>query len=129
MSDFELVSPFPRTLTDLEVGILLRILDSDFEGSVEYRAKANFAAVVGKCTFGCPTIEIEIDPAALRAVSDEGYGPLEFEGLVCSRDEEPAAGILLFSNDDYLVSMEYLDVKGTGTSEWPDLDRVTSVSE
>ncbi len=129
MVDFELVAQFPRPLTELEAGILLRILESDFEGAVEYRAQVDFASVVGKCNCGSPTIHIEIDTAAPRAVSDEGYEPLDFEGLVCACDGEPAAGIMIFSKDGYIVSMEYLDVQGTGTSEWPDLSRITSISE
>jgi hypothetical protein len=118
---------FPRPLTDVEKAILNRILEPEFEGAEEYRSQVEFATAVSKCGCGCPSVNFEVDRSAPRATDDPGYGPLDVEAVISAHGEDPAAGILVFSKDGYLVSLEYLDVQGTGESQWPDLNRVSAV--
>jgi hypothetical protein len=59
---------FPRPLTANERAVLEAVLPSGGFKDVEvYRAQLDGLMVVGRCTCGCPTIDLRVDDAAPRS--------------------------------------------------------------
>jgi hypothetical protein len=117
----------PRPLSDAEKKITLLLLSREFPGAQELRAQVDHAQVVGECDCGCPTIDIEVAEAAPRSLPQSGAGPLPYEGSVASDGEDPAGGIILFSSNGYINSLEYYPMRDPSPPDWPDLTRIEVV--
>jgi hypothetical protein len=117
----------PRPLNDAERAILDALLTPEFPGSAQLWSQMPDAVVVGRCDCGCPTVNISVAKTAPR--SDAALnGPLApYEGRVAPLSDEPVGDLLLFVNDGYMSSLEYVFYTDTPPMEWPRLDRVEIV--
>lgn len=57
----------PRLLSDIERGVIARLLAVSFPGRDELRAQLPFAIIVGQCGCGCATVNLAVDRAAAPA--------------------------------------------------------------
>jgi len=115
----------PRGLNEPERSIIEMLLAPDFPGSKELRAQVPDAVVVDTCDCGCPTVDIIVPRSAPRS---EVSGPLApYEGRVTPSSDEPIGEILLFVDEGYISSLEYVSYADPPPRDWPTLDRVELV--
>ena len=114
----------PRPLNDAERSMLLALLAPEYPGVSELRSQVPDAVVVGKCDCGCPTVDIKVPPSAPRSRVQTKNRLAPYEGRVAPLRDEPAGDIILFVDDGYLSSLEYVPYADPSPAEWPSLDRV-----
>lgn len=117
----------PRLLTDREAAAArLTIEMSASEDREALLAQLSSAQVVGYCGCGCATVHLEVPPSqAPRAgVTREVIDTV----FVLDTDGEIEGGIIVFTADGYLDSLEVHDFGGEPISPMPPIERLTSKS-
>jgi hypothetical protein len=110
----------PRPISASEQAVLDHVLGGGSPEALRLRQQVPSLVAVARCDCGCPTIEFDTPGAASDAVSF----PLDVEGQVLGRDDEPPVDILVFVRDGRLSSLELVSY-GDGTpSEWPPVDLI-----
>lgn len=117
----------PRPLNEVERSVIDALLTPEFPGSGELRSQTLHAVVVGKCDCGCPTVDISVPVSAPRSDALLKGSLAPFEGRVAQLGDEPVGELLLFVNEGYISSLEYVFYVDTPPAEWPNLDRVEVV--
>ncbi len=116
------MASMPRPLTVSERSILDLMLSLDFEGVEELRRQALNVLVTGRCSCGCPTIDLATSPDSNRSRIADSTSPVQAR---VDHGEGHAPGeFILFLNDGRLSSLEYVYYDEI-PNDWPDIDRVT----
>ena len=102
-----------RPLRPAEAAILGFLLSADFPGAGALRHQARAARVVEGCPCGCASVELEVDPAAPRALQVSQYNAVEARGV------HVAADLILFVADGRLASMEIVGHGAQRFTEFP----------
>src|SRR6202035_425029 len=94
-----------------ELAVLGSVLDQSFAGADELRAQVAYATVTGKCPCGCATIDIAVSRVAPVWSHPSRVVPVDIN--VIGEDGAIAGGIILFTDDGYLSSLEiYSNIEG-----------------
>jgi len=93
-----------RPLTEAQSQVLSSLLALDFPGVIELRCQAPSARVVGKCSCGCASVELEVD-RELCPPSTAGR-PIPAEATVLDRSDNPVGGVMVFLKAGYLSYLE-----------------------
>jgi hypothetical protein len=117
----------PRPLSDAEKCIIDFLLSQEFPGADELRSQVDQTLAIGKCDCGCPTINLKVAESAPRSLPQSGRGPLPYEGSVAPGGDDPVGGIILFSSDGYLSSLEFYGFEDSPPHDWPNLDQIDLV--
>jgi hypothetical protein len=103
-----------RALSDLERGVLERILSVEFEGADRFREQIPNLRVIWKCDCGCPTVDFRASGVSVQRL-------LEAEGRIAPRIIGGApAEVIVFERDGVLSSLEYVYYDGNPPAEFPD---------
>jgi hypothetical protein len=86
-----------RRMTSEEQAVVLAMLAQDFPGSEELRAQVPAAVVTGRCTCGCATIDLRVEPVPRAAGA-----PVQNGVLISANVRDEGSGALLFVEDGYL---------------------------
>ncbi|MDJ0771549.1 MAG: hypothetical protein QNJ12_22375 [Ilumatobacter sp.] len=106
MSEFTPEDPTEwRPLTDQERELLEALTSQDFTGAGDLRHQIDYAQAQRGCNCGCGTIDLRVDrahapPAPLTRQPAPG------EANVVDDNGDTIAGLILFTNDGYLSSLE-----------------------
>ena len=114
----------PRPLNDAERSVLRALLAPDYPGVEELRLQIPDAVVVGRCDCGCPTVDIKVNGGVPRSSVHTKNRLAPYEARVAPLNHEPVGDIILFVDDGYLSSLEYVPYADPSPTEWPSLDRV-----
>jgi len=106
-----------------ELRILTLLLAEDFAGADELRAQLPFVRVVGRCTCGCATVELEVAHER-SAPAGRRQSPIPSEAQVRDAADEPAGGVLIFLKNGWLAGLEIYSY-GDPIPAWPADDRLT----
>src|SRR5579864_3780467 len=123
MADAHQRSIRPRPLEPDELRILTLLLAEDFAGADELRAQLPFVRVVGRCTCGCATVELEVAHER-SAPAGRRQSPIPSEAQVRDAADEPAGGVLIFLKNGWLAGLEIYSY-GDPIPAWPADDRLT----
>jgi hypothetical protein len=123
MADAHQRSIPPRPLEPDELRILTLLLAQDFAGADDLRAQLPFVRVVGRCTCGCATVDLEVGHEG-SAPAVRCHSPLPSEAQVRDMAGETAGGILIFLEDGWLASLE-IYAYGDPITAWPADDRLS----
>jgi len=116
----------PRPLQRDERATLLALLNhADFEGRDALVEQVDAARVNGGCGCGCATVNLIVDPAAPSA--GRTYRPIPNEAHVVDADGEYIGGVIVFTEDGYLSTLEIFSISDPITP-LPPLDRLQLVS-
>lgn len=111
----------PRALTQTERASLLRLLPEDaFPGVAEYRTQVDHVTVVGRCSCGCPTVELEVDRTRAAQSPALGAPLLPLEGEAGNGDA--FVQLIVFAPRGWLESLELVYYSDTPPAELPDPD-------
>lgn len=95
----------PRSLTDLEAGVIAKLLSAGRAGSAEYLAQIPFSRVVSTWGAGSPSVDVEVrsgvDPAAGSA------NGIFAEGGVTDRAGTSVGEVILWVEGGWLSGIEY----------------------
>ena len=116
----------PRPLTDDEHRVLDLILGATFEGAEPLRAQSRDVLVVGRCTCGCPSIDLAVAADTRRSTRPDGLVPVELS--VVPLAQEPPGQVILFVRDGELSYLEFVFYEDRPPAEWPTSDRLSLVS-
>jgi len=117
----------PRPLRPEERATLLALLNhADFRGRDELVEQVDAAQAVGGCTCGCATIDLIVDPAAPSAVGT--YRPIPNEAEVIDAEGEHVGGVIVFTEDGYLSSLEIFTWLDDPINPLPPLEQLRLVS-
>ena len=116
----------PRPLTDDDHRVLDLILAATFDGVEPLRAQSRSVQVVGRCTCGCPSIDLAVTVDAPRAVRVDGLVPVELN--IAPLAEEPPGQVILFVRDGELSYLELVFYEDRPPTGWPASDRLSLVS-
>ena len=108
----------PRPMTPAERAALEKVLSIDFVGVEQLRAQVESALVVSRCDCGCPTFDLAVAASAPKAQVERSPVPSELR----DNSLEQPGEVILFVEDGYLRSLEYVSPTGTPPAEWPDAD-------
>ena len=93
-----------RPLTEAESQVLSSLLAFDFPGVTELRCQAPSARVVGKCSCGCASVELDVDKE-LCPPSPAGR-PIPAQATVLDLSGNPVGGVIVFLKAGYLSYLE-----------------------
>ena len=93
-----------RPLTDAESDVLSSLLALDFSGVTELRCQAPSARVVGTCSCGCASVELEVDKE--HCPPSSAGRPIPAEATVLDRSGNPIGGVIVFLEAGYLSYLE-----------------------
>ena len=91
-----------RSLTQSEVAALDFMLSADFPGVAELRQQARTARVVGRCSCGCPSIDIAVD----RTVAPPAIAVLPGAVASATSRDPRVTHLTLWVDGDYLSGLE-----------------------
>jgi hypothetical protein len=96
----------PRTLTDLEISVVTKLLSSDAPGANEYLAQVPYAQVVATWGVGSPSVDLSVRPGAVQApgVPDGIFAG----GAVTDRNGSPIGEVILWVENGWLSGIEYV---------------------
>ncbi|MET9027085.1 hypothetical protein ABZW96_15950 [Nocardia sp. NPDC004168] len=95
----------PRTLTDLETSVAMKLLSSGDPCASEYRAQVPYSQVVATWGIGSPSIDLAVRAGAVRASgSPDG---IFASGGVTDRNGSPIGEVILWVEDGWLSGIEY----------------------
>jgi hypothetical protein len=115
---------FPmRPLSETESRVLSVMLALDFPGAPELRAQVSSARVVGRCSCGCPTIDIKVSDDVDRAVV-QSETPVD-----ANVDGIPGAGLIVFVRDGRLSCLEYYFSEDPPPNDFPPTDLIRPYAE
>ncbi|HSS36167.1 MAG TPA: hypothetical protein VLR93_07815 [Patescibacteria group bacterium] len=115
---------FPRPLTESEHAILDHMLAVDDARLEPLRRQATTVTVVGRCSCGCASIELEVDRLhASRAV--DLCSPVTETSTQHARDypDPDYRELILFLDDGWLSYLEIVFYIGDAVREFPPADR------
>lgn len=112
----------PRPLNADERRVLDLLLTQDFAGAPELRAQVDHAQVIGGCSCGCASVDLEVDRADCECATD-ARSPIPSEAQVVDNAGDPQGGALVFLKDGYLASLEIYSYADPIPS-WPASDRL-----
>jgi hypothetical protein len=113
----------PRPLLAEERATLLALLNhADFPGRDALIEQVDAARVVSHCSCGCATIDLIVDPAAPSA--GQTYRPVPNEAEVVDDEDKGIGGVIVFTEDGYLSSLEIYSYGGDPISAFPSHDRL-----
>jgi hypothetical protein len=104
---------FPRSLTERERVVMQAMLTVSFPGVEELRAQLPALLVSGRCRCGCPTIDFS--------------QPVELSGLrhvVNATVRGTNDGLVLFTSEGFLCSLEYAGTSDEHPDEFPAPDQL-----
>jgi len=107
-----------RALSDVERGVLARLLAADFNGVQALRAQADHIdGVEPNCTCGCPSITPHVDRDAAPPARIGSHLPVELAEMARA-DGIPRTVLCFLDGDGYLGNLEcvYYD---EARPEWP----------
>ena len=93
-----------RPLTDAESQVLSSLLALDFHGVSELRCQAASARVVGTCSCGCASVELEVDKE--QCPPSSAGRPIPAEASVLDASGNPIGGVIVFLTAGYLSYLE-----------------------
>jgi hypothetical protein len=111
------MSPRPLTLRERE-SLLTLLPDGGFAGVDEYRAQVEHAVVVGRCSCGCPSIDLAVDHSRAPHAPLAGTPLLPVEAQAREGDEH--LELILFAPEGWLETLELVYYSDTPPAELPD---------
>ena len=84
--------------------MLSTLLALDFSGVTELRCQAPSARLVGKCSCGCASVELEVDRT--QCPPSSAGRPIPAEATVLDPSGNPVGGIIVFLDAGYLSYLE-----------------------
>ncbi|MTD13462.1 hypothetical protein GIS00_05820 [Nakamurella sp. YIM 132087] len=118
--------PQGRRLTGSELALLQHLLLPRFLGASTLREQIPSARVTGRCTCGCPSIDILTTGGESAAIPD-GLLPVEGAARLNGPVGDPDDQILLFVQDGRLSAMEYVWNGDAPPRDWPSTDQITVI--
>ena len=115
----------PRLPSDDDRRVLGLFLAAAFDGAEALRAQSRDFRVVGRCTCGCPSIELGVAADATRSTRADGLVPVELN--VAPLHDEPPGKVILFVDDGRLSYLESVWFDDPPTA-WPTSDRLSVVA-
>ncbi|RIV31606.1 hypothetical protein [Micromonospora radicis] len=112
----------PRPLSDIERGVIARLLAVPFPGHGELRAQLPFATVDGQCSCGCATVNIVVDHAAAPAPVLSG-APVSAD---ISDGEFYAGVVLLVDGEGYLSCLEVYSIGDEPVRRFPPVEQINA---
>ncbi len=112
----------PRPLTELEVGVVTKLLSSGTPEARRFLAQLPYARVVATWGVGSPSVDLEIGPGAVP-VSGSTDGILA-GGAVRDADGAPVGEVLVWVGDGWLSGIEYASYTDERPRALPDPDRI-----
>ena len=109
----------PRELTVEEKSLLRFVLSVPFPGRDELLKQLDAAQVCGKCTCGCPTINLIVDQNRATPAKVTTRTPLEADGL--DTNGEPVM-VILFVDKGYLSMLEIVALGEPPVAAFPKID-------
>jgi hypothetical protein len=106
-----------RPLSATELGILDLLLEQDFQGAGQLRAQLPHAQVVGRCSCGCATVDLEVDRSLCNPALGRG-APILSEATVLDDGGATRGGVIVFLRDGYLNLLEIYSYFEP-IAEWP----------
>ncbi|WP_062993962.1 hypothetical protein [Nocardia anaemiae] len=95
----------PRALTELESGVVTKLLSSGVAGVGEFLSQLPFARVVATWGVGSPSVELAVLPGAVPASgSTDG---IVASGAVTDRNGAPVGEVILWVENGRLSGIEY----------------------
>lgn len=110
----------PRPLSDIERGVIARLLAMSFPGRDELRAQLPFAIIVGQCGCGCATVNLAVDRAAAPAPVLSG-APVSAD---ISDGEFYAGIVLLVDGEGYLSCLEVYSIGDEPVRRLPPAEQI-----
>jgi len=114
----------PRPLGSAERAVLNLIVGAEFPGAEALRVQAATAIAVGRCSCGCPSVQLEVADDAPAAVGLSGR-VLPVEGRVGRPGDEVRDDIIIFTDDGKLSYLEYVWYGDKPPAAWPPLADVS----
>ena len=93
-----------RPLSSSEWQVLGALLDLDFPGVGELRCQMQSVRVVGQCTCGCATVDLQADSTLCASAGTTS--PIPAEAVVLDSEGAAIWGLLVFLREGYLASLE-----------------------
>jgi hypothetical protein len=118
------MSAAPRPLRRRERETLEVLLAVDFPGAEALRAQLPGTVVTGRCTCGCPSVDLE-PPADAPLAGVATSVPVEALGMGPYGEVE--AMVLLFVHDGRLSSLEYAPLEERTPTTFPPVHRIVAV--
>lgn len=95
----------PRALTELESGVVTKLLSSEKAGAGDYLAQIPFAQVTATWGVGSPSVDLMVPPGAVTASgSTDG---IFASGAVTDRSGAPVGEVILWVEHGRLSGIEY----------------------
>ncbi|MBF6287450.1 hypothetical protein [Nocardia cyriacigeorgica] len=112
----------PRTLTDLEVGVVRKLLSSEVTGASEYLTQVPHARVVATWGVGSPSVDLEVEsgPEPASASMDGIFA----SGDVSDRGGRPVGEVILWVEAGWLSGIEYAWYTDERPHSLPDPSRI-----
>ncbi|WP_433678060.1 hypothetical protein [Nocardia sp. CA-119907] len=95
----------PRALTELESGVVTKLLSSGATGAGEFLSQIPFAQVVATLGVGSPSVDLAVLPGALSASGSTGG--IFASGAVTDRNGAPVGEVILWVENGRLNGIEY----------------------
>jgi hypothetical protein len=102
--------------------VLGRLLALDFPGVIELRCQATSVRVVGKCSCGCATVDLEVDKE--QCPPSNAGRPIPAEATVLDESGNPIGGVIVFLDEGYLSLLEIFSFVDKPIDVFPPLDRL-----
>lgn len=112
----------PRPLSDIERGVIARLLSVPFPGRDELCAQLPFTIVGGRCSCGCATVNLAVDRAAAPAVVLSG-APVSAD---LSDGEYYAGIVLLVDGEGYLSCLEVYSIGDEPVRQLPPVEQINA---
>jgi hypothetical protein len=112
----------PRPLSDIERGVIARLLAVPFPGRDELCVQLPFATVGGQCGCGCATVNLAVDRAAAPAPVLSG-APVSAD---ISDGEFYAGLVLLVDGEGYLSCLEVYSIGDEPVRRLPPAEQINA---
>jgi hypothetical protein len=116
----------PRPLNAEERAVLDLLLAPEFPGAAQLRCQVAHMRVVGRCSCGCATVDLEVAPGMCEPAPDRG-SPIVSEAEVIDDTGEPRGGVIVFLTAGYLSMLEVYAHSTEPIRTWPPLDRLRPI--
>lgn len=112
----------PRPLTDLEAGVITKLLSVGRRGSAEYMKQIPYAQVVSTWGVGSPSVDVAVGPAAAAAggVTDGIF----VDGAVTDPAGRPIGEVILWVEAGRLSGIEYAWYTDERPAKLPEPDQI-----
>ncbi|MEU7631207.1 hypothetical protein AB0C34_14645 [Nocardia sp. NPDC049220] len=95
----------PRPMTDLEAGVVTKLLSSGAAGTTKYLAQVPYSQVIGTWGIGSPSVDLAVRPSTVQA-SDSRDG-IFASGAVTDDNGSPIGEVMLWVENGWLSGIEY----------------------